>query len=55
MLHFLGTNCHSDYRRAPYMKKAVTYLKRKFGEEVINRLLIDNPQVLLKNEYIYSY
>lgn len=55
MLHFLGTNCHSDYRRAPYMKKGVVYLKRKFGNEVIDRLLIDNPQILLKNEYIYSY
>ena len=55
MLHFLGTNCHSDYRRAPYMKKGIVYLKRRYGDELIDRLLIDNPRILLKNEYIYSY
>lgn len=55
MLHFLGTNCHNDYRRAPYMKKGIVYLKRRFGDQLINRLLIDNPQTLLNNEYIYSY
>lgn len=53
MLHFLGSNCHNDYARDPYIKKGLIYLKRRFGEKLINRLLIDNPMTLLKNEYIY--
>lgn len=54
MLHFLGTNCHSDYKRGPYMRKGVAYLKGRFGEELIKRLLIENPKTLLKNTYIYN-
>lgn len=54
MVHFLATNSHSDYKRGPYMKKGVRYLKRKFGDRLVDHLLIDNPKTLLKNEYIYN-
>lgn len=54
LVHFLGTNSHSDYKRTPCMRKGVNYLYRKYGKEMINRLLIENPKTLLRNEYIYN-
>lgn len=52
LVHLLGTDSHSDNGRAPFMQEGIKYLRRKYGEEVVNEILIDNTSKLLQNQYI---
>lgn len=52
MIHFLGTDSHSDSGRAPMIKEAQAYLYKRYGVEVIDTLLYENAGRLLNNEYI---
>jgi protein-tyrosine phosphatase len=53
LIHILGTDSHSDYlHRAPRMREGITYLRKKYGEELLNRILLENTGKLLKNQYI---
>lgn len=44
MIHFVGSDCHNTTSRAPKIDKAFDIIKKKFGDEYINRM----------NEYGYS-
>jgi protein-tyrosine phosphatase len=52
LVHLLGTDSHSDNGRTPEMRKGVELLQRKYGNELVDQLLINNTRKLLKNEYI---
>jgi len=52
LIHFIATDSHSDNMRAPQMREGLNYIKKKYGDDVVNQLLIENPSKLLKNKYI---
>ena len=51
-VHFVGSDAHDSQKRPPCLGICAAYLKKKFGTEQTMRLLSENPQKLLKNEYI---
>lgn len=44
----VGTDAHGVKSRAPKMKKAADYVKKKYGEEYMRRTFFDNPAGLLR-------
>ena len=52
LIHFIGTDAHSNRSRAPYLQDCVRYLEKKFGSSYVKRILEENPAKMLKNEYI---
>lgn len=44
----VGTDAHDVKRRAPRMKKAADYVKKKHGEEYMRRIFFSNAMVMLK-------
>lgn len=52
LIHFIGTDSHSDNGRAPFMLEGVGYISKKYGEEVVEQILQRNTAKLLKNQYI---
>jgi protein-tyrosine phosphatase len=52
MIHFLGTDSHSDSGRAPVIKEGLAYLYKRYGVEMIDYLLFENAAKLLNNEYV---
>lgn len=53
LVHILGTDSHSDSSpRAPRMQEGILFLRRKYGESLVKKILIENTDKLLKNEYI---
>lgn len=51
-IHFIGTDCHSIEWRPPAMKKTIRALEEKLDSQLLRQLLIENPNKLIKNEYI---
>lgn len=51
-VHFIGSDAHNVRKRPPCLGACAEYMKKKFGEEQTLRILSENPQKLLKNEYI---
>lgn len=49
MVDFVGTDAHSDGRRAPFMKKCGAVLYKKYGKEYADALLYGNAQKYLMN------
>ena len=52
LVHFIGTDAHSNRTRGPYLDDCVKYLTKKMGQDYVNELLIYNPAKMLNNEYI---
>lgn len=52
LVHFLGSDCHNDVKRAPVMKNAVKYLANRCDKEITEKILFDNPLRMLENNYI---
>lgn len=52
LVHILGTDAHSDYRRAPFIDAGLSVIQKKYGESMINQLLTENALKLLHNEKI---
>lgn len=52
LIHLIGTDSHSDNGRAPLMLDGVNYIRKKYGEELVEILLKDNTLKLLQNQYI---
>lgn len=44
----VGTDAHSARRRAPRMKKAADYVRKKYGEEYARRIFFSNAKEMLK-------
>ncbi|HCL01042.1 MAG TPA: histidinol-phosphatase [Lachnoclostridium phytofermentans] len=51
-IHFVATDSHSDHNREPRMIKGVNYLRKKYGIELVNQLLVKNTSQLLSNKYL---
>ncbi len=52
MVHFIATDGHDTNGRAPLISDAVRYVIKHFGEDRCRKLVIDNPQKVIENEYI---
>ena len=52
LIHFVGSDCHSDRSRSPIMKDVVNILRRKHEERIIHQIFVDNPTKILENTYI---
>lgn len=52
LLHFLGSDAHNTGDRCPNIKQAADYLKEKLDEETFQQIMFDNPERLLKGEYL---
>ena len=52
LVHFVATDAHSNRTRGPYLDEWVKYIEKKLGEDYVRRLLIENPERMLNNEYI---
>lgn len=51
-VHFLGTDAHGAYVRAPRAMEAIMYLERKYTEATVNKLLWENPMRMLENKHL---
>ena len=52
LVHFIGTDAHSNGRRSPELEGCIKYLRKKTDEDTIEKLLNINPQKLIANEDI---
>lgn len=54
MVFCVGTDAHSAKRRAPRMKKAADYVRKKYGEEYMRRIFFGNAMIMLKKRKKYE-
>lgn len=52
MVHFLGSDSHNTGSRQPVMEQAMKILRKKIEPEILDKVLISNPEHFLRNEYI---
>lgn len=52
LVHFVGTDAHSERNRAPLIQKCARYIEKKFGTEQAERILHENPSLLINNKII---
>jgi protein-tyrosine phosphatase len=52
LVHLISTDSHSDHRRAPRMREGLKHIQKKFGDDIVKRLLIENTTKLLNNQHI---
>ena len=50
LVHLIGTDAHSDKWRKPELRSCLTSLEKKYGADLVEELMIDNPQRLLRGE-----
>lgn len=51
LIDILGTDCHDNERRAPEMKEALQNLSTICTQEEISKLLVNTPELILKNKF----
>lgn len=51
-IHFLGSDCHNVTERAPLMEDAIQRLRRHLDGDCVDKLVWNNPEKFLKNEYL---
>lgn len=51
-VHFLGSDCHNMQDRKPDLGPAAEYIQKKMPGEICEKILRDNPQQLLQDQYI---
>lgn len=51
-IHFVGSDAHDLRRRAPLLGKCAAYLEKKIGTSETRRILCENPEKIISNEYI---
>lgn len=52
LLHFVATDAHDTAKRAPQLMDCAKYISKKFTEEYMRELLVENPLHIIQNEYI---
>lgn len=52
LVGFVASDCHSAGRRRPNLGKCAEILNKRYGEEVTNKLLFDNPMKIINNQRI---
>lgn len=48
----IGSDCHDALRRVPMMQKAIAKLEHVVDAEQLNRILYENPKMILENKYL---
>ncbi|MDO4169334.1 MAG: hypothetical protein Q4D45_05460 [Lachnospiraceae bacterium] len=51
-IHFIGTDCHRPDWRTPQMQITIKKIQTKLQTEEMIRIFVENPNQLLKNQYI---
>lgn len=51
-LHFIATDAHSLGHRNVYWDECITHLRKKYNDEYLTWLLIENPKKMLSGEYL---
>lgn len=49
---FFGTDAHDLDDRAPYIKDYIGWIEKKCGIDLLERVFVDNPAKMIKNQYI---
>lgn len=49
-VHLVGTDAHSTERRRPKMKKAMSYVQKRFGNEYAEQIFLRNTVAVLKDQ-----
>lgn len=52
LVHFVGTDTHSDGRRSPELTECIKYLEKKTDSKTVSRLLMENAKKIIMNESI---
>lgn len=52
LIHFIGTDAHGWEHRRPNIQECLTYIEKKAGKECLQRVTEENPEKLLRGEYI---
>lgn len=50
LISFIGSDCHNLTSRSPNMGECIKLLNEKYGSEMTERLLMHNPEKIIKNE-----
>lgn len=50
LVHFVGTDAHNTKERSPEIRMCAEYLKRKLGKGKAQRILEENPKIMLRGE-----
>jgi hypothetical protein len=50
--HFMGTDTHSAYEKSMHAKESITFLRKKYGENVMELLLWENPMTMVEDEHL---
>ena len=51
-ISFFGTDAHDMDDRAPYINDYVGWIEKKCGTDYLEKLFVDNPAKMIKNQYI---
>ena len=51
-LHLIASDVHSLGKRGVYWEECVNYLEKKYNEDYLTWLLVENPAKVLKGKYI---
>lgn len=52
LVHFVASDAHDTYGRAPQLSECREFVGRKFGNEYSDRLFWNNPMCIINNEVI---
>lgn len=52
LIHLIGSDCHDEKVRIPYMMKAAQMIINKYDESLVSKILFTNPLNVLENKYI---
>lgn len=52
LVDFVATDAHNAANRAPDMDKCAEYIARKYGGDYLRKLLVENPERVIRDEYI---
>lgn len=55
MVHFVATDAHRDEGRAPYISASRAYIAKKYGEDYARYIYEENPECIIRNEYIEEF
>ncbi len=52
LIHFVGTDSHSNKRRSPVVRNSLKLLETKLGKDRYFRIVYQNPELLIQNKVI---
>lgn len=52
LIHFIGTDSHNPTSRSPIIRKSIIWLCKKYGEDYIRTIVLENPKKIILNKYI---